>query len=518
MPVDISFVDIDHRPVYREMYRDLTQRLMLLGKQNSRILVQLTDPGNAHTTPFVWDPVQVRGLYNAWLKTMVENAPTLNEVKRYTQALENDEEEIMRFTMNASIFAELSRMHFILHWDTLQTEHTQLLSMSDVPTRDEQKRFLCMWSLSLTESQLWTDIPLPEDLDWDTPVLKYSQCEVMAATSLLCEIMGDLGSISKSTIQCPFQEGTREFMEYFRALFTRNAVFMCQSSCVASILNVPEMRNIIGETNARGQPLDKEGAEESSSSEEGEERSAEDVDPTTQCTPSYSYFVWCSFYFGAIMRRIYYWENLKKNLIRPKIFMVDGELQRCQDAIALIAEQLGEDAFEDIYADTCDEAYAIPGDSEWFAYRYPAKQPAMGNILYGIRPELRARYWKEAHVTLETVLAASRQPQPRYFMRTSQIFVINVLDAYLRTTNVMWRNAAVVSQEGIELSVWKLSRPTCPVLLQVFSRWWVYHDLFYQPCDDIYEALVVWFRILRTHYNDVLFGTSLKDISDRILL
>lgn len=535
MPVAIEFTDRDQRPVYREMYRDLTKRLMQLAKHNSRILTSLMTqqegfrwdaaqvslslarsaltPWHTHThislSLFSAHPLtrtQVAALYDAWLKTMIENSPTLNEVKRYQDPEVDDQTTSFRININAAIFVELSRMHFILHYQQLSTEHKALLDMNSVPTRDEQKRILSLWSLNLTESQLWTEIPLPEEIDWDTPVIKYSQKEVMSAVSMLCEVMNDLGSVSKPacSAQCPYEESAREFMEYFRALFTRNAVFACQASCLASTLNVPSMRTPIGE------------GEEEDEEEDAEEEEEEDAD--TPYRPSFNYFVWCSFYFGAIMRRIYYWESIKNNVIRPRIVPKEEELDRCRETIALIAEQLGEEAYEDCYATTCDEAYSIPGDEEWFAYRYPTKQPALGNILYELRPALRDRYWKEAHVTLETVLAASQQPRPRYFMRTSHLFVINVLDAYLRTINVAWRNAAVVSQEGIELSAWKLSRPTAPVLLQVFSRWWVYHDLFYQPCDDIYEALVVWFRILRTHFDDELFGTSMIDIANRILV
>lgn len=482
MPIEITFVDENQRPVYRQLYMELTNRLSLLGRYTSRILSALIS-----NEPLDWDRVQVLALYNAWLQTMVENGPTLNEIKRY-QVTDSEEDESLRVNMNAAIFAELSRLHFILHYKQLKDEQSDLLNLEKIPTREEQKRLLSMWSLNLTEAQLWTDIPLPEDVDWDTPVLKYTQKEVMAATSMLCEIMNDLGSISKPSVKCPYEECTREFMEYFRALFTRNSVFFCQSSCLVSTLNVPDMRDTIV------------------------------IVENEEYRPNVDYFVWCSFYFGAIMRRIYYWENLKNNVIRPKITPPTNEIERCRCFIETVAVQLGEDAYEDCYTLTCDESYDIPGDCEWFAYKYPSKQPAMGNILYHLRPVLRDRYWKEAHMALETVLVASRQPQPRYFMRTSQLFVINVLDSYLRTTNVMWRNAAVVSQDGIELSAWKLSRASSPILLQVFSRWWVYHDLFYQPCDDIYEAIVVWFRILRTHCNDKLFGTSLKEIANKILL
>lgn len=518
LPIKVVFVDRDGRPVYKQMYKDLTGRLCAVGKYTLRIIGHMMSEEE-----FDWDAAQVTTLYRAWLKTMIEDAPTLNEVKRYEFNVDEETEllESIRLNINASIFAELSRMHFILHHDTLVSEHAALLNYVELPTRDEQKRLLTMWSLNLTESQLWTDIPLPDEIDWDVPVLKYTQKEVIAAVMLLCEIVNDLGSISKPSVCCPYEEGTREFMEYFRALFTRNAVFMCQASCEASILNVPDMRVPIDRSlipKVDDEEKDDEDDDENRMPKYGDDDYIDPLNSTEPCRPSYDYFVWCSYYFGAIMRRIYYWESLKDNVITPTIVLKDGELDRCINTLSHMVKTMGDDAFDDCYTGTCDEAYAIPGDSEWFAYKYPTKQPAMGNILYQLRPELNKRYWKEGNVALDTVLSASRQPRPSYFMHTNQLFIINALDGYFRASGVMWRNAAVVSQEGIELSAWKLSRPTCPVLLQVFSRWWVYNDLFYQPCDDIYEAIAVWFRILRQHYDDTLFSISLADVANKILL
>ena len=75
----------------------------------------------------------------------------------------------------------------------------------------------------------------------------------------------------------------------------------------------------------------------------------------------------------------------------------------------------------------------------------------------------------------------------------------------------------MVDNGGIEMSSWKLSRPQCPIILQVFSRYWVYNDAEYYPTDNIYETLAMWFVLLRDEYDSCLFGTDMTDIIKQIL-
>ena len=127
------------------------------------------------------------------------------------------------------------------------------------------------------------------------------------------------------------------------------------------------------------------------------------------------------------------------------------------------------------------------------------------------------RYWEEAHVTVDTVLASSRQQGYNYLGHVTRLFVINVIDRFLRTRYIKWRGACVVDQSGIELSEFKLIKPMCPLLFQVMSRYWPYDRFHYYPVDDIYEAVTMWMWLLWDRYDGKLFGKDMRQYIKPIL-
>lgn len=464
LPIDITLDDD-----YTKVYARLTYRLLKLGKFTTAILQDVIQQENI----IEWESAHIKYLYNEWEKCMIENSSVLNEPKRYGE---------MRTTLGASIFVELSRLHIILWYNKLRNEQKQVISEKSIPSRNQQSDYFTLWSLNVTNSEFWTKIPFPEELDWNLPVFKYTQLQIIAAVNMLCEVMNDLGDPSGKYNEC-----TKEFLDFFRVLFTRNALFLCQASCPLDILNDIDMREFI------------------------------DVEET-MCRPNVDYFVWCSIYFGSIMRRIYYWTKLRKNEMDDVPQVYKGEIDNCQEWLIELVDLLGNDGYEDCYIETCTEAYTIPGDLEWFTFKYPTKQPVLGSILFELRPQLRKRFQEDQHLSKETVLQKTKHTYTVFMCRINAIFVLNTIDVHMRNMGIQWKNAVLVEQEGIELSHWKLSRPLCPVILQVFSRYVVYNKLHYTVCDDIYEAIILWFKILRYEYDDMLFGRRLTDVIDKLVL
>lgn len=456
----IVFVDEHQRLVYKDMYANLTKRLVNLGHLTTITLAKLEWGRND------WEPAQIRMLYDKWLDTFIQDSPTLNELKRY--------EDDLKINMNAAIFCELSRLQLILHFDELNFGTSALVGGIDDQTG------LTGYSLTQTKSSLWTTMSLPQNLEWDKRVFAYTQSEVMSAILFLTQILDDLASP-----QLEYGDGTHEFFEYFQALYLRNAIFYCQQSFPPDLLDVEEMTE-----------KEKEGG----------------------LRVNFDYYIWCSFYFGAILRRIYYYEQLKHNVLEPPIRVGGAEMKRCQKYVRHLCDILGVESCEEIYTDTCEQIYRLPGDAEWFSHRYRA-QPATAIILNKLRPTVETRFWQEANISVESVLSLSKQQAPQFMIRAAAAFVLNVIDAHLKgTEGIAWRDAATVAQTEIELSQWKLSRSSCPLIFQVFSRWWVYDNLHYQPTDSIYEALVMWARLLKTRYKCKLFDVSLKEMCDQILL
>ena len=473
-PVDVSLVDSKHRSIYKETYTELATRIRALSKYNKRLLARLS-----RGRPLNENRAKLQKLYNDWQATMVVHGSLLNEAKRLNDG--------SRTTFNASIFGEISRLHFIIHFKQLQDEQERVLHEGRLPDVEERRDMLTLLALRDTRSQLWMDAPLPDSIDWETPIFKYSQSQVLAVVEWLCTVMHDVGSLSDDVYVLEHEDSALDFLQLFRVLLTRNAVFLIQRALPAETLDLEDMRR----------ECKKNPGLFSVNSE---------------------YVLWCSCYFGAIIRRIYYWEALRENTIPPSPeFTISEEMvERCRQFIREVAEGFSTDAYEECYVDSCSESYTIPGDMEWFLYKFPTKQKGIGTILYEVRPEMNKRYQKEKHVSVSTVLTSSTLTLPRYFMRTSQLFVLNALDTYLRTYNIQWRDACVVANDGIELSHWKLTHPTCPVILQVFSRYWVYSRAEYIPTDDIYMAISLWFRILHLDYDDHLFSVSLTEVRETI--
>lgn len=484
LPVPVKLVDAEHRSVYRQLYLTLNQRLQALGRYTKKLLSALHRTGEPLKESS--EKARLFTLFREWQRTMVENGTVLNELKRYGEEFGED----FRINVNASIFGELSRIHFILHFEQLSREQTRILSKGYVPTQEDRRDMTTLYSLSSTTAQLWTSVPVPEGLDWEMPIMKYSQSKVMALVGLLCEVCNTIGSIASNEITLPYEDSATEMMELLTALMTRNAVFLTEAALMETTLDVEDMRTVAKKKGPGGE---------------------------VRYRITYDYLVWCSIYFGVLMRRVYYWENLRENLMEEKPVVTAAQLERCKAFIERVARQMSSDAYEDCYLGTCEEAYDVPGDQAWFAYKFPGKQNARGNILYDLRPAVNKRYWQEPHVTLKTVMNASLMPQPRYFGHIGHLFVLNVMDSFMRARNVQWRDACVIDQDGIEMSAFKLTRAQCPLLLQVFSRYWVYDDAFYYPTDDIYEALAMWLVLLRDEYEGVLFGTPMHEAIRRVL-
>lgn len=461
-PSDVN--DIWNARNHRAAYIEIFGRINNLAQYVQSVLIELHTLQEAQI-----DAPRFIALYNAWHRVFIEESPTVNEVRHYANMDGDSEKEPIRRALGVHIFAELSRIHMILSFHPLRREEAELLQLTEVPNREAQMRYQTRWSIAMLASPICNDFSEEVRAFWEVPAVKYTQSQVMLAVNMLAEALNDF---------------TRpdEFIQYFRALFTRNAVFLCQR-CSEDILDVEDMRTQKGEL----------------------------------YEPNHDYWVWCSIYFGAIMRRIHYYQKLEPHQMDPPIPIRPEQVDRCKEWVARLITILGDDGARETYAAACDESYRIPGDYEWFTFNYSGEQPIVATILQRIRPVLSKRYWKEAHVTPESAIETSHITVPRFMGRTSQLFVIHLVDTYLKSIGVRWRNAAVVAQEEIELSAYKLQKPVCPVLLQAFSRWWPYHNLQYARYDDIYEALTAWFYLLKTRHRYMLFDHSLRKVTDHIL-
>jgi hypothetical protein len=104
------------------------------------------------------------------------------------------------------------------------------------------------------------------------------------------------------------------------------------------------------------------------------------------------------------------------------------------------------------------------------------------------------------------------------------LYVMHAFHEYLRihTPRVSWLNGCVVDAMGIDKSAYLLSNPLCPVLIQVVSFYWVYcprEDAgpLIHMCDNIYEAIGVWFWALHTKFADTLYDVDMSSYMKHVL-
>lgn len=224
------------------------------------------------------------------------------------------------------------------------------------------------------------------------------------------------------------------------------------------------------------------------------------------------YMTFCTIYFHAIFRRMFYYKLI------PKGPNIDLPFDNCKKWIRTeVCEGLGSEGFEDCYAKACEECYHFPGDLEWFKFRYPEMQAQTGPILDCFRKEMAKKYFTDYRSSMDSVLAVYNQPS--HSGQCSRTFIINAIDQYMRMHfNIPWKDGVVIKNDGIEGSKHKLFRKSAPFIVQVYSRYSVYEDSKIYSSDDIYQTFTFWCLLLYRNYKSQLFGTDLGRLVKKILL
>jgi len=360
-------------------------------------------------------------------------------------------ETVFRHCISASIFMELSRSNFICMYRTIMDESNQIqeeIKRHGVPKQD----YSILWSLDKA-----THVYVPNS---SLAIMSFKQSNVMDTLLMLTERLDSL----------PF-EAFDELKMVVKLLYTRNGVFFCQET--PNLLDRETMRD--------GNRINRD------------------------------YAIFCSIYFHALFRRMYYYELLE----RIEIHHGDGEMVR-EWVTDDVCKALGAEGFEDCFQRSCEEAYAFPGDLEWFAYRYPNLPKQTGPILGCFRPEYAKRYYTDYRLSKEAVLSAVQQPT--HAGHCARLFVINAVDQYMKIHySVPWKDGLVIPNNGMEGAQTKLFRNDAPYLVQVLSRYSVYHDRKIYSSNCLYETIAMWMRLLKLHYASQIYErTDLKDLLDRL--
>lgn len=238
-----------------------------------------------------------------------------------------------------------------------------------------------------------------------------------------------------------------------------------------------------------------------------------------------AYAMMCSIYFGEVMRRQQYYALFYPKRMSREELQFDA--QRGGECVrrwleTVVASALGEEGFDLCYTTVMDEAYACPGDDDWFAVKEPQTTFSRGLVLATLRTQLSKRYYSEERANPATVWDAAT----RYlYGNVARDFVLEATNNYFMSHfNLRWYEAVVVQHAELEGSHVKLYRAPIPLLIQPFSQYWVYdqhayaQDICYTwPTNNIYEAIAVWMHQCRRNYNGRVFGTDISACIARVL-
>jgi hypothetical protein len=215
-------------------------------------------------------------------------------------------------------------------------------------------------------------------------------------------------------------------------------------------------------------------------------------------------------YMYVIMRRFFYFDLHTPQEI-PKEWITPQIIENVRNWFEhTVCESLGEDGFNQLYLECCDDAYNFPGDTQWYGYIYPARpSDIVGSVLQELRPHLQQDYFMEFRVSKAPVVNALLRDD--LMGKLSRSFFFRAVGHYVETKyDTHWYNGVVIRNTSLERSANKLALPYCPYLIQIFSRYWLYDKGCIWVSDNIYEILAIWMYKLVADYDSLLFGSDLS--------
>jgi hypothetical protein len=440
-------------------------------------------------TTFMAEPSvleEVKTLYNSWLIFFVSNTDSLNEVRSANGGGN-------RYILGACIFVEMTRLHGLLNRAALLEEQDNLACYDEALLSTES--YMLLYSLSKTKHTVWVEISnsYKESLDkdeesddnivelhakvqklWTTPIMQFTQSQTRILLWFLTQQVNLINTVDRSIVQ--------EYRRVFNTLWLRISQFYERAM-------PPEV-------------LD--------------EHTDDDVSDSLMVTnglPNMNFSVFCSLYAGGLLRRFFYYDELVGNKLEVRIRPTTLSLgESTRNWICTLVHSFADEAFEDMYNSIVPEGYNFLGDDRWFRYYWPHKIHSRGACINNFRPHLHKRFFSESTLNRETVLKAYKSSH------VARLFILKAIDEYLKIqlARVQWMNAVVVYNEDIEMASSILEQSRVPVILQVFSSFWLYDEFCVHVTDDLFEVIGLWFYILKSKYGCMLYDVDMSVIIDDV--
>ena len=437
---------------------------------------------------------QICKLFDIWMEHLIEYCEPLQEVKDYEMEEELDpvtfKPRRFKHSSGMQVFTELTRLFYL-------KERPMLLMEIDFP--EEMLRLSMMKDTSWVKIVQTFDISdqyeAKEDKDdevesrlvvikamWEKPILEYTQSEVVIIILFLVQQLNEVK-----------EECIDEYRSIFNMVWIRVAQFMIHLH-PKEVLNEPTMYTKT-------------------------EMKENDVE---LYTIHRNFYMFATIYMSPILRRFFYHKmfyNIRFNSSSNQTFLTAPYGEFTPELIKKWVEKMihgfAEEAFVDLYVDHCVEAYKFPGDDIWYKYCYPNKIASVPAYLAQMRPHLYRRYFSESQASKKSVLAAVNDS---YIAR---FFVLKAISTYIQIktgiTEIKFYDACAIQSMELNISYYTMSANRCPLIVQAFSTYWAYNEKTFFPTDNVYEAVGIWFNLLKCCYNSKLHGFTMKRFIKEIL-
>lgn len=422
---------------------------------------------------------RVKRIYDAWLDFYVTHMEDVREVREH---MINGRK--VRTTLGLHIFTELTRLNYLLQRPRLMVDlyeeemmslnHTlhpswiSIVNTFDITGQYEEKED--------KDQEVESRLAMLKTL-WTRPILFYTQTQAEMVVLFLTQQLNDVKS-----------DSLHEFKNVFEWLWIRLAQLQMEAHSV-TVLDDEEMRVC--------------------------------VHPQLglySFNRDFGVFVAC--YMGEIARRFFYYDMLSKrllpleNVVPPRGGAAGGndvlrqETAHCKAWIESMIHFFADEAFTDLYTETCNESYAFVGDDAWFKYKFPLKVHSRAACLQEMRPHLYRRFFSESRASKAFVINSIETSH------ISRFFVLKAISQYMQIkmgggSTMDWYRGVVIHSSDIYMSTYNLQSNMAPFMLQVFSIHWAYCQGRVWKSDNFYESIACWFYLLRAHYNCKLFGHDL---------
>lgn len=491
LPYEIDY--FDESTNWRTAFRILFERITRVGQFTTEYIQRCVDEDDEHARLVAQDDYfmqksrqtfmaerahheRVERIYKAWLEYFCMHMESMREVREY---IINGRK--IRDTLGVHVFTELTRLNYLLQRPRLMVdmfeeemfslEHTRhpswlsIVNTFDISAQYEEKED--------KDQEVESRLVMLKSL-WKRPVLFYTQAQAQMVVLFLTQQLNEVRF-----------DSLVEYRQVFDWLWIRLAQLQMEAHN-ETVLDEPDMRLCL-QTNT--------------------------PDQSVIYAANRDFGVFVTYYMGEVARRFFYYELLSKRLIlfqpsilgadRVQSFDLKKQTARCKAWVAHIIEYFADEAFTDLYTETCNESYGFVGDDAWFKYRFPLKVHTRAACLEEMRPHLYRRFFSEARASKASVLAS---------VETSHIarfFVLKAISQYMQIkmagTNMNWYRGVVIHSNDIYMSTYNLQAGMAPLLLQVFSIHWAYWGGRVWKSDNLYESIACWFFLLRKHYRCRLF-------------